>query len=113
MKLFDSEKFSCDLKLFRKSLKMSQNDLAALMETNRSTISNLERKKHFPSFELLDRFCSSHGVDPRDYFVTEQREPALYMDGKLKDSDKEQLEKAIGEIMVHEKYYELNKRCRL
>ena len=113
MKLFDGEKFSCDLKAFRKSNKLSQNALADLIGTNRSTISNLERKKHFPSFELLEMFCSSYGVDPRDYFITKQIEPVLYMDGKLKDSDKEQLQDTMGEIMIHEKYYALNKRCRI
>lgn len=111
MKIFNGEKFGSDLKDFRKKKKLTQNKLAENLNTNRSTISNLEREKHLPSFELLEKFCEYNDMDPRNYFTTKQKEPALFMQGRLKDEDIVQMQETIKDIMIHEKYYALHKRC--
>ena len=112
MKIFNSDKFSQDLKEYRKNGKIKQVELANSINTNRSTLSNFETKKQLPSFEILNEFCNIYNSKPSEYFIEEAQDPILYMMGKFLDSDKQKLEDTISEIMICERYYELNKRCQ-
>lgn len=113
MNTFNNELFCEDLMNLRVSEKYTQQKLADILDINRVTLSNLENKKQLPSLEMLNKVCRLTGKKPNDYYIEKNNDPLVYMMATFEKEDQEELEKIFKQIMICEKYYELNKRCTL
>lgn len=62
------QQFGQRLAELRKARKLSQEDLAFLLDVSVETISHIERGIHGPRFDLLEDISRTLGVEPRDLF---------------------------------------------
>lgn len=106
---FNNELFANDLKEFRGD--KSQNEIAEILGTNRSTISLMENLKHVPSLELIRSFCEENGIGLDKYFIKQDMDPIIMMMGKLTEPDRPLLSQVIERIQIREKYISIHRRC--
>ena len=62
-------KFSDNLKNLRKSLNMTQGDLAKLLNVDQRTVSAWEKKVCEPNFEMLSKLCEIFNEDFNGLFL--------------------------------------------
>lgn len=62
-------KFSENLKNLRKSLNMTQGELAKLLNVDQRTISAWEKKVCEPNFEMLSKLCEIFNEDFNGLFL--------------------------------------------
>lgn len=62
-------KFSENLKNLRKSLNMTQGDLAKLLNVDQRTVSAWEKKVCEPNFEMLSKLCEIFNEDFNGLFL--------------------------------------------
>ena len=62
------EKFGLNIVYYRKKKKLTQLQLAELVEVDRSHISAIELGKVGVSFDVLFKLCEVLGVSPKDLF---------------------------------------------
>ena len=68
--------FKDKLKFLRNSKNISQNDLAKLLNVSRSTISNYEYGRNYPTNEILIQLCSYFNVTA-DMLLNDEQEISL------------------------------------
>ncbi len=54
---------------YRTQKRLSQLDLSGICECGKSTISGIEARKHFPSFELILKIAYALEIHPADLFL--------------------------------------------
>lgn len=109
MKKFNSKLYGNDLKLLRKD--RTQQEFAKEIETNRSTLSNLETGKQEPTMDQLAFVCEKLDKNQSDYFEIVNNDPIVFMMGKISKEDGFALENVIERIRIKSKYIALLKRC--
>lgn len=62
------EMFGLNVVYYRKALRATQEQLAEMLDVDRSHISAIELGKVGVSFDLLFKMCEVFGVKPRDLF---------------------------------------------
>lgn len=60
--------FGRKIKEYRKRKKLTQAQLAEMVNVDDKHISCIESGKNFPSPDLIDRFATALGVEPKDLF---------------------------------------------
>ena len=109
MKTFDLERFRQNLITLRGT--QTQNEFAATLGINRSTLSLLESGKQKPSLDILSKVCSLGDFEPNSYFENTEEEGFLYFINALQENDKETMQSLIEKIKMKEKYEMLARRC--
>ena len=62
------ERFGLNVVYYRKSKKLTQLQLAELLDVDRSHISAIELGKVGVSFDLIFKMCEVLGINPKDLF---------------------------------------------
>lgn len=61
--------FVDNLIFYRNQKKLSQLELSGICDCGKSTISGIEARKHFPSFELILKIAYALEIHPADLFL--------------------------------------------
>lgn len=91
--------FGQNLCYMRKSLKMTQEQLAEIVSMDYKTISGIETGKAFVSSEAMSKFCNYFNVEPSYFFkakfsnvTPKEQELKKEIDRLLSDCDDEKLQ---------------------
>lgn len=100
--MFDLELIGARIKELRRNKKLSQEELAEIIDVNFRTIQRIETGCNIPSLETLVKLTQALGVDIKDLFTTEHfksREEILNsineIANKLSDEELKSFYKAI------------------
>ena len=89
--------FVDNLIFYRNQKELSQLDLSGICDCGKSTISGIEARKHFPSFELILKIAYALEIHPADLFLrnaSQSREDVRkFFDDELTVKMKEMVEK--------------------
>ena len=69
---------------YRTQKGLSQLELSGICECGKSTISGIEARKHFPSFELILKIAYALEIHPADLFLRNASTAALNAKDKLR-----------------------------
>jgi len=109
--IFESEKFSDDLKNFRKNKNLTQEALATKTGIARPTISMLEKGKTKPTREQLEQLCSFIGQPIDRFFHQSTNQARLLMMGHFTDpADQAELANTLERINIRNRYILMNRR---
>ena len=91
------ENFFDNMIFYRTKKGLSQLDLSGICECGKSTISGIEARKHFPSFELILKIAYALEIHPADLFLrnaSQSREDVRkFFDEELSPKVQEMVEK--------------------
>ena len=82
-KLFIAE----NLRLLRKEAKLSQKEVADLLEVDRTTYTYYETGRSNPNYKNLIKLCRIFGVDPYAFFYPMTEKGVLILRDPTKDND--------------------------
>lgn len=68
MKTYETD-FVDNMVFYRTQKGLSQLELSGICECGKSTISGIEARKHFPSFELILKIAYALEIHPADLFL--------------------------------------------
>lgn len=108
---FNLQKFSVDVKEYRKSNKLTQSDFARKLELDNHTLVSLfEQGKRAPSKDVFANYCRITNHRSEEYWESDDNKPAAFMMGAISDSDKPFLEEALEKIGMREYLFALYDR---
>ncbi len=110
---FNLQKFSVDVKNYRKAKNITQSDFAHKLELDNHTLVSLfEQGKRAPSKDVLANFCRITNHRSEEYWEPNDNKPAAFLMGSISDSDKPYLEKALEKIGMREYLFALYDRVK-
>ncbi|WP_285005011.1 helix-turn-helix domain-containing protein [Lactococcus garvieae] len=104
MKKF-SENFRDNIVRLRKERGMTQQELADDLEINKQQLSEYERGKRTPNFEVLDRIASYFQASPVQLFGTEQERQLEISAQNIDDYDKKAANIILAMQKLNDNYY--------
>lgn len=108
---FNLQKFSVDVKEYRKSNKLTQSDFARKLELDNHTLVSLfEQGKRAPSKDVFANYCRITNHRSEEYWESDDNKPAAFLMGAISDSDKPYLEEALEKIGMREYLFALYDR---
>lgn len=110
---FNLQKFSADVKEFRKVHKLSQLDFAGKLELeNHSLVSMYELGKRAPSKVVFAKFCELTGRSADEYWESTEDKPSVYLMGNIAKADKDSLDAILEKIEIREYLFALYDRVK-
>ena len=108
---FNLQKFSADVKEFRKANKLTQSEFAGKLELDNHTLVSLfEQGKRAPSKEVFANYCRTTGHRSEEYWEATNDMPSAYLMGKIQQGDKKALESVLEKIGMREYLFALYDR---
>lgn len=108
---FNLQKFSADVKEFRKANKLTQSEFAGKLELDNLTLVSLfEQGKRAPSKKVFANYCRTIGHRLEEYWEATNDLPSAYLMGKIQPTDKKALESALEKIGMREYLFALYDR---
>ena len=108
---FDLQKFSSDVKQFRKVNKLTQSEFAKKLELdNNNLVSLFEQGNRAPSKTIFENYCRITGYCFEDYWKSSEEEKYSSLMRQIAESDKEDLTKALEKIRIREYLFALYDR---
>lgn len=96
------EAFVENMIFYRTQKKMSQLELSGICDCAKSTISGIESKKNFPSFELILKIAYALEIHPADLFLRNasktRKEVNDFFDKELSETVRNMVEKKFPSI---------------
>ena len=108
---FNLQKFSTDIKNFRKTSGLTQSELASKLELdNHTLISFFEQGKRAPSKSVFANYCRLTNHTSEEYWENDEPLPNVFLMGKFSDSDKASFTEALEKIQMREYLFALYER---
>ncbi len=108
---FNLEKFSTDVKEYRKYNNLTQSEFARELELDNHTLVSLfEQGKRAPSKEVFANYCRITNHRSEEYWDSENDMPSVYLMGNIAESDRESLSDALEKIGMREYLFALYDR---
>lgn len=108
---FNLQKFSADVKEFRKAHNLTQSEFASKLELDNHTLVSLfEQGKRAPSKEVFANYCRITGRRSEEYWEVTNDMPSAYLMGKIQPTDKKALESVLEKIGMREYLFALYDR---
>lgn len=108
---FNLQKFSTDVKEYRKTQKLTQRDFARKLELDNHTLVSLfEQGKRAPSKDVFANYCRITNHRFEEYWETSDDMPMAFLMGKIADLDKVGLTEALEKIGMREYLFALYDR---
>lgn len=108
---FNLEKFSTDVKEYRKTHNLTQSDFARKLELDNHTLVSLfEQGKRVPSKDVFANYCRITNHRAEDYWEALDDMPAAFLMGKIAELDKEGLSEVLEKIAMREYLFALYDR---
>lgn len=108
---FNLEKFSTDVKEYRKYNNLTQSEFARELELDNHTLVSLfEQGKRAPSKEVFANYCRITNHRSEEYWDSENDMPSAYLMGNIAESDREGLSDALEKIGMREYLFALYDR---
>ena len=108
---FNLQKFSADVKEFRKAYKLTQSEFASKLELDNHTLVSLfEQGKRAPSKEVFANYCRITNHRSEEYWEATDDMPAAFLMGKIAESNKNALSEALEKIGMREYLFALYDR---
>lgn len=108
---FNLEKFSTDVKAYRKLNNLTQADFARQLELDNHTLVSLfEQGKRAPSKDVFAQYCRITHHRSEEYWETADDMPTAFLMGKIADFDKVGLTEALEKIGMREYLFALYDR---
>lgn len=110
---FDLQKFSSDVKQFRKVNKLTQSEFAKKLELdNNNLVSLFEQGNRAPSKKTFENYCRITGYCPENYWKSSEEETYSFLMRQIAESDKEILTETLEKIRIHEYLFALYARIK-
>ena len=110
---FDLQKFSSDVKQFRKVNKLTQSEFAKKLELdNKTLVSLFEQGNRAPSKTIFANYCHITGYCPEDYWKSNEEERYSFLMRQISESDKEVLAKTLEKIQIRDYLFALYDRIK-
>lgn len=110
---FDLQKFSSDVKQFRKVNKLTQLEFAKKLELeNKTLVSLFEQGNCAPSKKIFENYCSITGYCPENYWKSNEEETHSFLMRQIAESDKEILTETLEKIRIREYLFALYARIK-
>ena len=108
---FNLPKFSTDVKEFRKTNNLTQQELASKFGLDKHTLISLfEQGKRAPSKEVFANYCRITGRRSEEYWEATNEMPIAFLMGKIADSDKAGVTEVLEKIGMREYLFALYDR---
>jgi len=108
---FNLQKFSSDVKEYRKINNLTQADFAhKLRLDNHTLVSLFEQGKRAPSKDVFANYCRITNHRAEDYWETSDDMPMAFLMGKIADLDKASLTDVLEKIGMREYLFALYDR---
>lgn len=108
---FDLQKFSTDVKEFRKINKLSQSDFANKLNLNNKILVSLfECRMCAPSKKTFENYCRITGYHSEDYWKQKEEKTYALLTGNVADSDKKAVVEVLEKIGIREYLFALYDR---
>lgn len=110
---FNLQKFSDDVKAYRKVNNLTQSDFAHKLDLDNHTLVSLfEQGKRAPSKEVFAKYCHVTNRRSEEYWETTGNMPTVFLMGAISDSDKTFLSEALNKIAMREYLFALYDRVK-
>lgn len=110
---FNLQKFSDDVKAYRKVNNLTQSDFARELDLDNHTLVSLfEQGKRAPSKEVFAKYCHITNHRSEEYWETTGNMPTVFLMGAISDSDKTFLSEALNKIAMREYLFALYDRVK-
>lgn len=108
---FNLQKFSSDVKEYRKINNLTQADFAHKLNLDNHTLVSLfEQGKRAPSKDVFANYCRITNHRAEDYWETSDDMPMAFLMGKIADLDKASLTDVLEKIGMREYLFALYDR---
>ena len=108
---FNLQKFSADVKDFRKANNLTQSEFASKLELdNHTLISLFEQGKRAPSKDVFANYCRITNHRSEEYWESTDDMPTAFLMGKIADSDKAGVTEVLEKIGMREYLFALYDR---
>ena len=108
---FNLQKFSSDVKEYRKINNLTQADFAHKLKLDNHTLVSLfEQGKRAPSKDVFANYCRITNHRAEDYWETSDDMPMAFLMGKIADLDKAGLTDVLEKIGMREYLFALYDR---
>ncbi|EPF47275.1 hypothetical protein HMPREF1222_01099 [Treponema vincentii F0403] len=108
---FNLQKFSSDVKEYRKINNLTQADFAHKLKLDNHTLVSLfEQGKRAPSKDVFANYCRITNHRAEDYWETSDDMPMAFLMGKIADLDKASLTDVLEKIGMREYLFALYDR---
>ena len=108
---FNLQKFSRDVKEYRKINNLTQADFAHKLKLDNHTLVSLfEQGKRAPSKDVFANYCRITNHRAEDYWETSDDMPMAFLMGKIADLDKASLTDVLEKIGMREYLFALYDR---
>ncbi len=108
---FNLEKFSTDVKEYRKSNSLTQSEFARKLELdNHALVSLFEQGKRAPSKEVFANYCNMTNHRSEEYWDSANDMSSAYLLENIMDSDRESFSAALEKICMREYLFALYDR---
>ncbi len=108
---FNLEKFSTDVKAYRKLNNLTQADFAHKLKLDNHTLVSLfEQGKRAPSKDVFAQYCRITHHRSEEYWETSDDMPTAFLMGKIADFDKASLTDVLEKIGMREYLFALYDR---
>ncbi len=105
MKTYETD-FVDNMVFYRTQKGLSQLELSGICECGKSTISGIEARKHFPSFELILKIAYALEIHPADLFLRNASDTRAELNRFFKHDLQTMMTK-----MVEERYPPMENDC--
>ena len=103
---FNLQKFSRDVKEYRKINKLTQADFAHKLKLDNHTLVSLfEQGKRAPSKDVFANYCRITNHRAEDYWEISDDMPMAFLMGKIADLDKASLTDVLEKIFTHSYFF--------
>ncbi|MCF0262571.1 MAG: helix-turn-helix transcriptional regulator [Sphaerochaetaceae bacterium] len=110
---FNLQKYSIDVKQYRKSHNLTQKDFAEQLQLeNHTLISLFEQGKRAPSKDVFATYCNITGHKSEEYWETVNEKPSAYLMGNIAPEDNDNLESVLEKIGMREYLFALYDRIK-
>ena len=108
---FNLQKFSSDVKEYRKINNLTQADFAHKLNLDNHTLVSLfEQEKRAPSKDVFANYCRITNHRAEDYWETSDDMPMAFLMGKIADLDKASFTDVLEKIGMREYLFALYDR---
>ena len=110
---FDLQKFSADVKKFRKVNKLTQAEFAIKLDLdNKTLVSLFEQGRRAPSKETFVKYCRITSHHSEDYWKPKEEKTYAFLMEKFAESDKKSLVEVLEKIRMREYLFALHDKLR-
>ncbi len=108
---FNLQKFSVDVKDYRKANNLTQSEFASKLELDNHTLVSLfEQGKRAPSKDVFANYCRITNHRSEEYWEVDDNKPTAFLMGAISNTDKLYLEEALEKIGMREYLFALYER---